>query len=125
MVAKLLNLVSPDLAFFGEKDYQQLRVVSRMVRQLDFGVTIVGCPIVRDADGLALSSRNVNLSAAERAAALGLPEALEAAARVVAWGETEVGAIEAEMRAVAGHARRGRAAARLRGSRGSRHPGAA
>jgi pantoate--beta-alanine ligase len=101
VVAKLLNLISPDLAFFGEKDYQQLRVVSRMVRQLDFGVTIVGCPIVRDTDGLALSSRSVNLPAAEHLTALALPEALEAAARIVAWGETDVNAIEAEMRAVA------------------------
>jgi pantoate--beta-alanine ligase len=97
VVAKLFNLVSPDLAFFGEKDYQQLRVIGRMARQLDFGVGVVGCPTVRDADGLALSSRNVHLSASERAAALGLSEALEAAARAVAWGETSVAVIEAEM----------------------------
>jgi pantoate--beta-alanine ligase len=101
VVAKLLNLVSPDLAFFGEKDYQQLRVITRMVDQLDFGVKVVGCPTVRDADGLALSSRNVNLSTTDRAAALGLPAALDAAARAVAWGETSVAAIEAEMREVA------------------------
>jgi pantoate--beta-alanine ligase len=101
IVAKLFNLVSPDLAFFGDKDYQQLRVVSEMARQLDFGVGVVGCPTVRDSDGLALSSRNVNLAASERQAGLGLPEALEAAARMVAWGETSVAAIEAEMREVA------------------------
>ena len=100
IVAKLFNLISPDLAFFGEKDYQQLRVISRMVAELDFGVKIVGCPTVRDADGLALSSRNVHLSAADRDAALGLPGALEAAARAVAWGETSVAAIESEMREI-------------------------
>jgi pantoate--beta-alanine ligase len=102
VVAKLFNLVSPDLAFFGEKDYQQLRVITRMAAQLDFGVGIVGCPTVRDDDGLALSSRNSNLSAPERAAALGLPEALEAAARAVAWGETDGAANEAEMLEAAG-----------------------
>jgi pantoate--beta-alanine ligase len=101
VVAKLFNLVSPDLAFFGEKDYQQLRVITRMARQLDFGVGVVGCPTVRDSDGLALSSRNANLSASERVAALGLPEALDAGARAVAWGETSVAAIEAEMLEVA------------------------
>jgi pantoate--beta-alanine ligase len=108
IVAKLLNLISPDLAFFGEKDYQQLRVISRMVDQLDFGVKIVGCPTVRDDDGLALSSRNVNLSATDRASALGLPGALDAAARAVAWGETSAAAIEGEMReVVAAHAEGG------------------
>ena len=101
VVAKLFNLVSPDLAFFGEKDYQQLRVISRMARQLDVGVGVVGCPTVRDADGLALSSRNANLSVSERTAGLGLSEALEAAARIVAWGETSVASIEAEMHEVA------------------------
>jgi pantoate--beta-alanine ligase len=101
VVAKLFNLVSPDLAFFGEKDYQQMRVLDAMTRQLDFGVGVVGCPTVRDADGLALSSRNINLSPSERAAALGLPEALEAAARATAWGETSVAAIETEMRDIA------------------------
>jgi pantoate--beta-alanine ligase len=101
VVAKLFNLVAPDLAFFGEKDYQQLRVIASMARQLDFGVGVVGCPTVRADDGLALSSRNANLSSPEREAALGLPEALEAAAQLVAWGETSVAAIEAEMREAA------------------------
>jgi pantoate--beta-alanine ligase len=98
VVAKLLNLVRPDLAFFGEKDYQQLRIVKRMARDLDLGVGIVGLPTVRDADGLALSSRNAYLSADERRDALAIPEALDAAAEVLAWGETDGAAIEAAMR---------------------------
>jgi len=98
VVAKLFNIVHPDLAFFGEKDYQQLRIVQQMNRDLDLGVGVIGCPIVRDTDGLALSSRNAYLSADERAAALALPEALEAAAQALAWGEHDPRALEAAMR---------------------------
>jgi len=97
VVAKLFNVVRPDLAFFGEKDYQQLRIVTRLAHDLDLGVRVVGCPIVRDPDGLALSSRNAFLSAEERVVALALPAALDAAARAVERGEQDPRAIEAEM----------------------------
>jgi pantoate--beta-alanine ligase len=80
VVAKLLNLVRPSSAYFGEKDYQQLTLVRRMVLDLDLGPVIVGVPTVREADGLALSSRNVFLSAQERVTATALSRALFAAA---------------------------------------------
>ena len=82
MVAKLLLQVAPDFAMFGEKDYQQLKVVTAMARDLDIPTRIVGLPTVRDKDGLALSSRNVYLTPAERAAAPTLYRVLtECAAR--------------------------------------------
>lgn len=77
VVAKLLNLVSPDLAVFGEKDYQQLVLVQRMAHDLDMGVDVIGVPTVRESDGLALSSRNRFLSPEQRVAALTLSRALE------------------------------------------------
>lgn len=97
VVTKLLSIVRPDLAFFGEKDYQQLQVVRRLARDLDLGATIAEAPVVRDRDGLALSSRNARLSPPERAAARAIPEALEAAAGAVAWGARDARDIEREM----------------------------
>ena len=76
VVAKLLNLTDPALAYFGQKDAQQLWLISQMVADLDFGVEVVEVPTVRDADGLALSSRNIYLSDGDRAKALALHEAL-------------------------------------------------
>lgn len=84
MVLKLLHLTAPDVALFGRKDVQQLVAVTRMVRDLDVPVEVVGVPTVRDADGLALSSRNAYLSAAERDRALALHRALAAGAAVAA-----------------------------------------
>jgi len=86
VVAKLFNIALPHVAVFGQKDYQQAAVLCRMVRDLNFPVEMVVAPIVREADGLAMSSRNVYLKGDERARALGLSRALAQAAAAVAYG---------------------------------------
>jgi pantoate--beta-alanine ligase len=90
VVTILLNHTRPDRAYFGEKDWQQLAMLRRMVADLGLPGEIVACPLVRDADGLALSSRNVRLSAAEREAALVIPRTLEMLRAQVAAGERSV-----------------------------------
>jgi pantoate--beta-alanine ligase len=97
VVAKLFAIAGPCRAYFGEKDYQQLHVVGRMVRDLDFPVDVVGCPIVREPDGLALSSRNVYLSAQERQAATCLRRALDVGQAAVAAGGRRSAAVDAAM----------------------------
>jgi pantoate--beta-alanine ligase len=100
VVAKLLIAARADRAYFGEKDAQQCAVVRRLAEDLDVGTEIVVCPTVRDADGLALSSRNVHLSAAERAQALAIPAGIAAAAHSFAAGERDGRALAAAALAV-------------------------
>ncbi|HSM92871.1 MAG TPA: pantoate--beta-alanine ligase [Anaeromyxobacteraceae bacterium] len=95
VVAKLFNLTRPHVALFGEKDYQQLQVIRTMARELAMGVEVAGMPIVREADGLALSSRNAYLSKAERERALSLSRSLHEARDRVAGGERDAAALRA------------------------------
>lgn len=89
VVAKLFNMLQPDRAYFGEKDYQQLAVIRRMTRDLDLPVTVVPCPIVREPDGLAMSSRNRFLSPEQRLAATSLSRALSRARAAFVDGERD------------------------------------
>lgn len=94
VVTKLFDIVQPDVAYFGEKDAQQLAVIRRMVADLNIPVDIAGVPTVREADGLALSSRNVRLSAEERSKAIALYRALREAERAIAGGAHDARAVE-------------------------------
>jgi len=97
VVSKLFNIVQPNNAYFGEKDYQQVVIIKRMADDLALPVRIVSVPTVRDADGLALSSRNVYLSEEERRAAVIIPRALDEAERLVAQGLSDPQVLEAEL----------------------------
>lgn len=97
VVTKLFNIAGPCRAYFGEKDFQQLAVVGRMVADLDQPIEVIPCPIVREADGLAMSSRNIYLSAEDRAAALVLHRSLLAAAELIAQGERRASVVAAQL----------------------------
>lgn len=97
VVSKLFNIVCPDKAFFGQKDAQQLAIIRRMVRDMSYGIEIVGCPIIREEDGLAKSSRNTYLSEEERKAALVLSKSVRLGEEMVAAGEKDADAIVEKM----------------------------
>jgi pantoate--beta-alanine ligase len=99
VVTKLLNIVAPDVAYFGQKDAQQALVIKRLVADLDIATRIVVCPTVREPDGLARSSRNAQLSRADRARAVGLSRALHTAVTLISGGERDSDAAAAAARA--------------------------
>ncbi len=100
IVAILFNIVKPNFAFFGQKDAQQAAVIKRMVKDLKFDIRIVVCPIIREDDGLALSSRNVYLSAKERTDALVLSKSLKLAQKLIKDGENDSKVILNEMKEI-------------------------
>ncbi len=100
VVSKLFNIVTPDRAYFGQKDAQQLAVIKRMVKDLNMPLTIVGCPIVREADGLAMSSRNTYMNAEERKAALVLSQSIRLGEQLVKDGERDASVVTGAMRAL-------------------------
>ena len=102
VVSKLFNIVLPDKAFFGQKDAQQLSIIRKMVRDMSYGIEIVGCPIVREADGLAKSSRNTYLNPEERKAALILSRAVRLGQKMAEDGEKDAGVIVNAMKAEIG-----------------------
>jgi pantoate--beta-alanine ligase len=99
IVCQLFHLIRPDRAYFGEKDYQQLKVIQRMVYDLRMGVEVVGCPTIREPDGLAMSSRNVYLGSPERRAAAALSQALSQAERLCKDGVVDASRLRAEVQA--------------------------
>ena len=99
VVSKLFNIVTPDKAFFGQKDAQQLAIIRRMVQDMSYGIEIIGCPIVREEDGLAKSSRNTYLDKKERQAALILSKAIFLGEKLVSEGETDANRLLAAMTA--------------------------
>ncbi len=99
VVNKLFNIVQPDRAYFGQKDAQQLAIIKHMVQDLNMDVEVVGCPIIREEDGLAKSSRNTYLSEEERKAALILSKTINLANELIAGGETDANLIVSKMKA--------------------------
>jgi len=102
VVLKLFNIVRPDLAFFGAKDAQQVLIIERMAADLDLGVEVVTCPLIREPDGLALSSRNAYLTPVERRAALVLSRSLREAERAIRAGERDAARVIAGIRILIG-----------------------
>jgi pantoate--beta-alanine ligase len=105
VVAKLFNIVCPDNAYFGKKDFQQLKVIQKMVKDLNFPVNVVGCPVVREPDGLALSSRNKYLSDEERESALYISKALFEAKRMFEDGITDPNLLKEKVRQIISQAK--------------------
>ena len=100
VVSKLFNIITPDRTYFGLKDYQQFRIIKKMVCDLNFDVEVIGMPIIRDKDGLALSSRNVYLKTEEREAALSLNKSLDLAEKMAESGETSAAKIISAVRSM-------------------------
>ncbi len=123
VVTKLFAIVGPARAFFGRKDFQQLAVVRQLARDLDLPIEVVGCPLVRESDGVAMSSRNAYLTPEERSAATGLSRALRAAADAIVAGERDARKVEADVRsALAGEPRIALAYVELHDARTLRPP---